>query len=64
MAQADLRRVRRASSRVDEAREQLTAAILAAHASGETLRDIARAARLSHQRIHEIVREAERDQRG
>jgi Mor family transcriptional regulator len=49
---------------VDAAREALVEAMVAAHASGETYRDIAKMAGLSHQRVYEIVREAERDQRG
>jgi hypothetical protein len=57
MARADLRRVERAASKVEEARRDLREAILAARASGETFRDIADAAGLSHQRVHQITQE-------
>lgn len=57
MAQADLRRVQRAAARVTDAREELIAAIFAAVSSGETYRDIARAAGMSHQRVGQIVKQ-------
>lgn len=60
MARADLRRVERACKQVVDARTELEAAIVAAHKSGETYRDIAKAADMSHQRIGQIVKEAKR----
>ena len=57
VAKADLRRVSKAVSRIRDAEEELKEAILAARASGETLRDIAEAAGISHQRVHQIVNE-------
>lgn len=57
MAQADLRRVRKAAEKIRSANEECRAAIVAARASGETLRDIAEAAGLSHQRVHQILSE-------
>lgn len=60
MAQADLRRVQRCAERVDKAREDLWEAIIQAHLSGETLRDIAKAAGLSHQRVHQISQSKEK----
>lgn len=57
MAKADLRRVERACKRVIDAREELHAAIVAAAASGETYRDIAEAAGMSHQRVGQIVKQ-------
>ena len=62
MAMSDLRRVQRCSEKVDRAREDLFAAIIAAHLSGETLRDIAKAAGLSHQRVHQISKERRRQE--
>jgi hypothetical protein len=59
MAQADLRRVERAAARVARAEGELEEAILAARASGETLRDIAVRAGMSHQRVFQIVRRHE-----
>lgn len=55
MARADLRRVRRAAEKLVSARAELEAAIMAAHASGETYRDIAAACGMSHQRVWQIV---------
>lgn len=57
MAQADLRRVRRARERLEAAKTELTAAIKDAYASGETYRDIAEWAEMSHQRIAQIVKD-------
>jgi len=62
MAQADLRRIERASERLERSREELLVAILNARDSGESFRDIARAAGMSHQRVHQIVREKGRPQ--
>lgn len=59
MAQADLRRVRRARERLEAAQKELRAAIKSAAASGETYRDIAEWAGLSHQRIAQIVKDDE-----
>ena len=55
MARVDLRRVQRAAQRVRECRDELEAAIEAASASGETYRDIALAAGMSHQRVGQII---------
>ncbi len=44
----------------ESSRAELRQAILLARAAGETFTDIARAAGLSAQRIHQIVREGER----
>lgn len=55
MAQADLRRVRRAARRVEDSEAELKDAIIAARESGETYRDIAEAAGLSHQRIWQLT---------
>lgn len=56
MAQKDLRRVARARDQVEQAEKERVDAIVAARRSGETLRDIAEVAGLSHQRIHQILR--------
>jgi DNA-directed RNA polymerase sigma subunit (sigma70/sigma32) len=58
---SDLRRVKRAAARVERAQRDLRAAILEARQSGETLRDIAEWAGLSHQRVHQIVAAAADD---
>lgn len=55
MAQADLRRIARIVAKIAECQDELREAIIAAHASGETYRDIARAAGLSHQRVWQIA---------
>lgn len=57
MAQADLRRVERCRHQLNAARESLHRAIKDAVASGETYRDVAKVAGLSHQRIAQIVKE-------
>jgi hypothetical protein len=57
VAQSDLRRVRRACERLEAARLEVRAAIKDAHASGESYRDIAEWARMSHQRVAQIVKE-------
>jgi alkylated DNA nucleotide flippase Atl1 len=49
--------VARAKRQLEEARAELHAAIKAAVASGETYRDVARMAGLSHQRVSQIVKE-------
>ena len=56
MSERDLARVERATERVVAARIELNAAIREAYAQGETLRSIARAADISFQRVHQIVR--------
>ena len=55
MAQRDLRRVANCMKKLEEARLEFIQAIIAARDSGESLRDIAEAAGLSHQRIHQLV---------
>jgi transcriptional regulator with XRE-family HTH domain len=55
MAQADLRRVARAARKRERAEAELYEAIVAARASGETYRDIAKAAGLSHQGVWKIM---------
>lgn len=57
MAQSHLRAVKRAADQMDRAREKLRAAIVAAHESGESIRDIAPHAGLSPSRVHELLRE-------
>ena len=57
VAKADLRRVKRARKRVDQARAGLREAIVAAKRSGETIRDIALEAGLSSTRVHELLRQ-------
>lgn len=54
MAQRDLRRIERAARKVDDAREELRAAIVQARKAGETFEDIGRAAGLSRQRAQQI----------
>ena len=61
VAQVDLRRVARAAQKVDSTRAELREAILAARKSGETFSDIGKAAGLTHGRIVQIVKEAERN---
>jgi hypothetical protein len=60
MAQRHLRNVAKAATRLEQAREALARAVLAAQESGETVRDIAPYAKLSPSRIHQLVREAKR----
>jgi lambda repressor-like predicted transcriptional regulator len=63
VAQADLRRVKTTARRLAEARTAHHAAILAARKSGESLRDIGKAAGVSHARIAQIVKGANRANR-
>jgi transcriptional regulator with XRE-family HTH domain len=56
MAKADLRRVERCRQELDKSREDFLESIVRARESGETLRDIAVAAGISHQRVAQIVR--------
>jgi hypothetical protein len=58
MAQRQLRNVAKAAARVEQAREGLARAVLAAQESGETIRDIAPYAKLSPSRIHDLIRQA------
>lgn len=58
MAQTDLRRVERCKAQLDHAREMWRLSILDAVASGETYKDVARHAGISHQRVGQIVNEA------
>jgi hypothetical protein len=58
VAQRDLRRVQRLAGRLEDARVQLRDAILAAHDSGESVRDIAPYAGMSPSRVHELLVEA------
>ena len=58
VAQRDLRRVGRVADRAERVRVELADAILAAHESGETVRDIAPHARLSSSRVHDLLKEA------
>lgn len=58
MAQRDLRRVQRLAGRLEDARVALREAILAAHDSGESIRDIAPYAGMSPSRVHELLVEA------
>ena len=57
MAQSDLRRVEACRTQLDEARARWKRAILDAVASGETYKDVAKHAGVSHQRIGQIVNE-------
>ena len=47
--------MRKARAQITTAEAELVAAMVAAHESGETYRDIAEEAGLSHQRVWEIV---------
>jgi helix-turn-helix protein len=64
VAQRDLRRVRQKAEKIEKAREELELAILAAVASGESLRDIAPYAGISYSHLHKIIQEAQRRERG
>lgn len=55
MARVDLRRCKQCADALDRARFELEKAIMDARASGETLRDIAEAAGISHQRVWQIL---------
>lgn len=55
VAKSDLKRVRDARARITKGEQELVAAMVAAHESGEVYRDIAEEAGLSHQRVWEIV---------
>ena len=64
VAQSDLRRVQRVRARLEKARAELRDAILQAQRSGESIRDIAAAAEMSPTRVHELLQEARRLERG
>lgn len=55
MARSDMRRVAQARRNRETAQAEFEASIKAAVASGETYRDVARMAGLSHQRVAQIV---------
>lgn len=61
VARSDLRRVAACKRQMDESRAALRAAIRDAVNSGETYRDVARMAGLSHQRVAQIVHEDDGD---
>lgn len=56
MSMSDLRNVKAARQRADQAERSFHEAILRAHRAGETYRDIGEWAGLSHQRCQEIVK--------
>jgi hypothetical protein len=56
MARRDLDNVRKAAAKVDEARGELVEMMRRAQASGETLRDIADVAGMSHQQVSNLLR--------
>jgi len=55
MAQRDLREIRRLAGRLEQARAELRDAIVAAHQSGESIRDIAPYAGMSPSRVHALL---------
>ena len=59
MAQRDLRRVATRAQQLERARVELRDAILRAHESGESVRDIAPYAGLSPSRVFELLKEAQ-----
>jgi DNA-directed RNA polymerase specialized sigma24 family protein len=63
VAQKHLRDVAKAARQVEQARAGLRRAIMAAQESGETIRDIAPFAGLSITRVHELLREAKREEK-
>lgn len=52
-----LKAVKRAAKRREDADDAFREAVLAAATDGQSLRSIARAAGLSHARVHQIVKE-------
>jgi len=63
MAQRHLRRVQTCVRQLERARVNLRDAIMAAHRSGESTRDIAPWAGLSHSKVYELLKEAEEEER-
>ena len=63
MAQRDLRRVRSRAEQLEQARQALRDAVMQAHASGESVRDIAPYAALSPSRVYELLKEATDEER-
>ena len=60
LAGKDLRRVRAAARRLERARAALRDAVYAAHLSGESYREIEPHAGISHSKVQQLVKEAER----
>lgn len=58
VAQRDLKQVQRRAQQMAASRERLRDAILQAHRSGESIRDIAPYAGLSPSRVQELLKEA------
>lgn len=61
MAMADLRRIAACSEKIKDAYAQRDEAIIISSRHGETYRDIARYAGISHQRVAQIVAEARKE---
>lgn len=61
VAQKDLKKVRRLADKVEQAKANLRAGILAANETGESSRDIAPYARLSHGQVSNLLAEARRE---
>jgi DNA-directed RNA polymerase specialized sigma24 family protein len=64
MAQEDLRNVARARARITKAEDLLDRAMLRAHESGESFRDIGKVAGMSHQKVSdrlEALRKRDRE---
>jgi len=59
MAQADLKAVTRATLQIEKAKRILVERMQKAKASGESYRDIAEAAGLSHQQVANMLKKAE-----
>lgn len=59
MARRHLDRVRRAAERLRHAEDQLAAAVVDARDSGETLRDIAASAGMTHQHVDRLIHRVE-----
>jgi len=57
---ADLARVRRAAARARRARDEYRRALVDARTSGASLEEIARAAGVSRQSVHVLIRRASR----
>jgi len=63
VAGKDLRKVRAAARRVEQARAALRDAVYQAYQSGESYREIAPHASVSHSQVAELVKEAARLER-